>query len=201
ALNSDNKEVYLHLGKLQFADKKFTEANTHLEKAITLGLNNEEVFTLRGEARAQLNRTDEALEDLTRALAIRKDYIPAMRARARIRFARNDYAGVAADLAVVASRNEAQPDDYAMLGIARYELKDYKTAVTDLTKAAEMPDVAARVFVARGKSYLELKEFEKAVADLTKAIEKGDKQGSNYAARGNAYFNLKEYARALPDLE
>ena len=72
-------------------------------------------------------------------------------------------------MSIVVSRGEAGVEEFAALGVSKYNTKDFQGAIPDLTKAMDGNSKDNEIFVARGSSYFELKDYEKSVSDLTQS--------------------------------
>ncbi|HTN74075.1 MAG TPA: tetratricopeptide repeat protein, partial [Pirellulaceae bacterium] len=119
----------------------------------------------KGVSLALVGRYDDALEDLTKALELKNDYVNTWFNRAEVRYELGQYEDAAADYGEVIQR---QPDDFGAFtgrGHAYFRLGDFEKALADYHRAVTLDKESAGALVNRGDTYRQLGQYEKAAAD------------------------------------
>ena len=154
----------------------------------------------RGNAHINLDNTQSAIADFTRALELdpgngASDYKP----RGMAYLKQGDYDAAIAD----ASRAEVADDMGAtyIRGVACHEKGEHDRAIADLTRCIENEDEppVAEAHFHRGVSYLYKEDFARGFADLDRAIELAPDNTVMYLMRAAAYEERGEFQKAVAD--
>jgi tetratricopeptide (TPR) repeat protein/thiol-disulfide isomerase/thioredoxin len=139
-----------------------------------------------------------ALAAFDRAVALRKDWLPAVIDRANCLYQLKRYDEAIAALTEAIRLDPKRAPSYNERGLAYSNSLRHAEAIPDYTHAIELlPSSGA--YNNRGWAHLELGHLDEALADLDKALDIGP---SNEVALGNrvrVFIAQKQYARALDD--
>jgi tetratricopeptide (TPR) repeat protein len=159
------------------------------------------VYALRGTAKADLGRFNEAIHDFNSAVVLQPgngDYY-VKRGRCFLATAGWPEAKWDAEKAL-----ELQPDNSDALwirGFVYLKNEEWDKAWVDLNRAANLNPRDANVLSMRARVYEHKGHLEKAVADYNKAIELHPDWARLYGGRGYEYMLMKHYARGEQDLQ
>ncbi len=129
-----------------------------------------------GVALGNLGLLNESVASLNRAIALKRNFIPAYSARAWTKNRVKNFQGAISDLTTAIQL--AQPgyekhlsNIYKNRGRAKYRMKNYAGAITDYTKAIQINPLFADAYYDRAKAWGELRKKDEACADLHKAYD------------------------------
>ena len=189
--------------KIYLERKKYSEAFSTINEALSLDNQNFEAYFVRAEINFAINKYEEALKDYENAIDNNKMYYPqalngkilSMTFLGNIKEAL-DIVDKAIEL------NPTDPDFYYSRGIINTEREKYSKAIEDFDKALSLgDDNEFRIFLYRGVAKLSLEQYDSALEDLNSAIEMDPKNASAYHSRGRVYYELREYNSAIKDFE
>ncbi|MEG4206189.1 tetratricopeptide repeat protein [Microcoleus sp. Pol7_A1] len=166
----------------------------------------EKLVTSRGEAKDwvekgrclnSLERYDEALECLDKAIEGDSHYAKAWRIRGDVLddLERYEEALVSYDRAI--ELDASYQSVWVLRGNVLHNLKRYEEALASFDKAIELSANYQSVWVLRGYVLNDLERYEEALASFDKAIELGANYQSVWAAQGISLNSLKRYDEAL----
>ncbi len=158
-------------------------------------------LTIRADVYVELDRHEDALADLTRAMELdpelAAEILPKRGEIFRL-LGRYEEALVDLDRAT-----ELDPQDATALGsrgAAYLGLDRHEDALADLDRAIEMIPGYAFALAIRGELYLALDRHEDALADLTRAMELDPELTRAIADRGKTYRLMDRHEEAVADL-
>jgi tetratricopeptide (TPR) repeat protein len=166
----------------------------------------EKLVTSRGEARDwvekgrclnSLERYDEALECLEKAIEIDSNYARAWANRGDVleSLKRYDEALVSYDRAI--ELDEYDPWHWAKRGYLLNNLKHYEEALVSFDMAIELDDNDPWDWASRGDVLDNLKRYEEALESYDRALELDANYQWAWVNRGDVLSNLKRYDEAL----
>lgn len=153
--------------------KRYAEAEQGFTTILQADSRNVEALKGRGNCRLQLKMLDEAVADLTAALALHPDDPATLR-----------YRGLA----------------YAELRDFPKAIADFSAVVRLMPEAREIQEQLAAVYAIRSHERFENGQFAAAADDMTEAIRLAPESPVNYHRRGACWFHMGEYQRAYDDL-
>lgn len=165
-----NALAHLWRGDVMMRKRDFARAEKDLSRALACPECPAEALVLRGRARCELGRWDEAFEDLDAALAREPDNAFARAWRGRALMLQGKHARAIEDFSEALERERNSAWLLAWKGEAEYKLKRHKDAERSLSKAIEVHSRFAEAFAWRGAARLALKSARAAAADLDEAL-------------------------------
>ncbi len=199
--------AYARRGSASTSRHDYAHAIADLSRAIELDPAQADYFYERGRAYESSQRADEALADFTHAITLKPDDVPALMARASLRFERHDAATtIRTDLEAA---SHAAPQEAQMrldLGDLYLQLRDYDAATAEYNhwidshgrSDVQMPRARAARCWARA---LVGKELEAALDDCNVAVKAYRNDASFLDSRGLVYLRLGKYAKAIGDYD
>ena len=183
--------------KYQAAEKKFEKSLTAFEQATSIDPNFYEAWRDRAEVLTQLERPQEALTSINKAIEKNsKDFILHYhRGEILLDLGRLKEAEAAHSKAI-----SLHPSAWTYLfrGITRTVSQDYKGAIADFNKAIELQPKFAIAYSARSTARIAIGKEKAALADVNQALELHNYAG-HYLAKGLVYFTLGNYEQAVAD--
>jgi tetratricopeptide (TPR) repeat protein len=141
-----------------------------------------------------------ALDAFDRALAMRKNWLPAMIDRANCLYQLKRYNDAIAAYNEVIRIDPKRVQTYAERGFAYSNSGRHADALPDYTRAIELNPTPA-AYANRGWANLELGNMDQAIADLDKAIEMDPSNEFALASRSRLYLTRKQYAQTIADCD
>ncbi|GHV71746.1 hypothetical protein AGMMS49928_25020 [Spirochaetia bacterium] len=153
-------------------------------------------------------KTELAIADFKKAIAINKDFILAYGKLGLLYLGKEDF-----DQAIIYFREaiKLQPDKdspkpnlayaYYARGSIYLQNEDYEKALADLTEAVGLNPKDAYAYFNRGMAYYAKDEVDKAIEDFTQAINCGMDMAIAYGNRAEAHRRVGKLAEAIKDLE
>jgi tetratricopeptide (TPR) repeat protein len=138
-----------------------------------------EDYFRQGNNKFSLSDHKGAIEDYTKVIKLKPDYVNAYNNRGISRSNLNDHKGAIEDYTKAIKLKPDDADVYNNRGISRKNLSDHKGAIEDYTKAIELSSDNADAYYNRAVSRKALSENDKAIADYQKAADIYQKQGEN----------------------
>ena len=158
-----------------------------------------------GSAYMMLNKPQEALPYLNKAIQLTPAYTDCLFNRALAHYQLGNYGQAIEDYSTVielAPRYARIAETYSGRAAAYYADQEYSRAMDDYDKVIDLEPGKADAYVYRGRSYEEFtKDHKRAISYYDKALEIDPKNGAAYTSRGYARSELGQYAEALKDYE
>ncbi len=158
-------------------------------------------YVNRANSKLQLQKYEDALEDVDEALAIDANDAEAINNKGDIYFALNKFE------AALDMYNKAvliNPEDARTLNNranALVKLNRYNDALMDYNKAISLTDHNSQLFTNRGMMHIELKMQEDAIFDCTEASIVDPSNANAYHCIGLAKWNKKDYDSAIQNFD
>jgi tetratricopeptide (TPR) repeat protein len=199
--------AYARRGSASASRHDYAHAIADLSRAIELDPAQADYFYERGRTYESAQRADEALADFTRAITLKPDDVPALMARASLRFERHNPATTISPDLEAASRAAPQEAEMRLdLGDLYLQLRDYDAATVEYNhwidshgrSDVQMPRARAARCWARA---LMGKELEAALDDCNAALKAYHTDASFLDSRGLVYLRLGKYAKAIGDYD
>jgi tetratricopeptide (TPR) repeat protein/peroxiredoxin len=141
-----------------------------------------------------------ALAAFDRAVAMRKDWLPAMADRANCLYQLKRYDEAIAALNEVLRLDPKRAASYNERGLCYSNSGRHTDAIPDYTRAIELAPTSG-VYNNRGWANLELGHLDEALVDLNKALELGPLNETALGNRARLFIARKEYKRAIEDCD
>jgi tetratricopeptide (TPR) repeat protein len=153
----------------------------------------------RGLTYREMERYEEGLADLNRAIGLKPDYDWAIAQRGWIYQDMEHYEEALADF----NRAIGLKPDYgwaiASRGVTYQDMEHYEEALADFNRAIELDPDYALAIALRGWTYRSMEHYEEALADFKWAIELKPDYDWIIALQGETYRLMERYDRALTD--
>jgi len=176
---------------------RYQEMMALLNEAILEDGTYAELYFFRGVASFSKKTYEPAIEDFTKAIALRPDYFRAYLNRGICWTQRQKTDKAIGDLTRAMELRPGHAGPYHYLGIAWIEKKAYDTAIGYLDKAIELKPDEAELYLHRGTAWSEKKEYGNAIEDYNKALALQPDYASAYTSLGNALYRKGEYGKAI----
>jgi tetratricopeptide (TPR) repeat protein len=141
-----------------------------------------------------------ALAAFDRAVALRKDWLPAVLARANCLSQLKRYDDAVAALNEAIRIDPKRGPSYDERGLAYSNAGRHAEAVPDYTRAIELNPTSG-AYNNRGWAYMELGRTDEAIADLDKALELGPSNEIAFGNRSRLNMMRKQYAQVIVDCD
>ncbi len=137
-------------GDLELKRKDFSLAEKNLSRALELNPDSAWALCLRGLARHEIGRHEDAFRDVDRALVLNPRFSYAFRSRAVLRRSRGDHAGAIFDLSQSLELNARFAEAYLLRGQSRLAIGEENAARKDFAAAVELdPRLEAQAYLNR----------------------------------------------------
>ena len=148
ALDPTRSEIYFHLGlnRMLLGDDQQT-AIQDFTKAIEINLKYFNAYNMRGQAKKELGRLNDAVMDFNKAIDINSQYPIAFSNRGCTKFELKDFQGAISDHSNAIEIDPKNPNFYFNRANVKREVGDLKGACEDWKKAAELGDEDAALLV------------------------------------------------------
>ena len=155
----------------------------------------------RGLAYYEMGRTDQALEDYNKAIALDPYYSKAYATRGFVfdKLGHLEKAMADYDKAISLSPEEAQA--YNNRGVIFEKMERYDKAIEDYDKVIELDPGKAQSYNNRGVVFEKMGRYDKAVEDYDRAISLNPSNADVYFNRGNAHDEMGRYDKAIADYD
>jgi tetratricopeptide (TPR) repeat protein len=152
-------------------------AIVYLDHALRIEPLNTWALNLRGTAKFNLGRYEDAIADYSQAIAVNPGYKALYGNRALAKHKLGFYGGAIADYSKALALDPNSTDLYINRSVAEIGLEQYKQAIVDNQKAISLNPRLPIPYNYRGYAYFKLGEskanYQAAVADYDKAIQVG----------------------------
>jgi tetratricopeptide (TPR) repeat protein len=161
-----------------FMLKKYNEAISDYNKAISLGYKDVQIFVLKSQSFLYLYEYDIAIETLDQALDYKKDS-SLFNLRAYAFYKKGDYDKALDDCNKAIALDYSKPNPFKNRGLAYLGKGQYNKAIEQFNKSISIDPTYAYAYSGRGETLLKLGKTENALLDFKKACEHGDKESCN----------------------
>jgi len=175
-----------------FKDSRYQEMIDLLNQAILEESASPELYFFRGIAWMQIQRNDEAIDDLTKAIDLRPDYFRAWQNRGLAWSFKKKYSKAIGDLNQAIELRSNHVSTYRHLGNALLQVKDYDQAIEVFNKVIQLEPEAYDHYHNRGSAWRKKGEYQKAIADYNRAIALRPNHGRTFFGLGLIYEAIKE---------
>ncbi len=184
-----------------FSDENQEGSLLASDEAIRLKPDFAEAYNIRGNAKAVLNRNEDAIADYDEAIQLESDYANAYynRGTAKDELGQHEDAIADFDEAIRLKPNFFLA--YNNRGNAKAALDQYEDAIADYDESVRLQPDFAEAYSNRGSVKVDLDRYEDAIADHDKAIGLKPDLSGFYNNRGNAKAERERYKDAIADYD
>lgn len=159
------------------------------------------VYSIRATINLRNENTDDALEDLGKALEINPAYTPAYRVRGALYAMKGAYNMAEKDLTMAIKLSPNTAESYIGRAMLYAKKRDYIGAIEDYTAALRLEPDNAAYYNNRGSAYSSFGEYGPAMEDFDAALELEPDYISAYLNRGNLHSRMGRYDKAEQDYQ
>ena len=160
-----------------------------------------EAYNIRGNAKAVLNRNEDAIADYDEAIRLEPDYANAYYNRGTAKDELGHHEDAIADFDEAIRLKPDIVDAYNNRGNAKAVLNRNEDAISDYDEAIRLEPDYANAYTNRGTVKAVLDQNEDAISDYDKAIGLKPDFSETYNNRGIAKANLERYEDAIADYD
>lgn len=193
-------EAYNKIGIALAYKKKYDDAESYFNKAISI---DSEVFmTLynRGTVQIYLNKYEQALKDLNKAKLLNSNIGRIDSNIGAVNIYLNKYNKAYVNFILAIKKNPSDWKSYSNLGLVCAKLQKYDEVLYYSQKAIDLNPMDSNAFVNSALAFSEIGNQEKAIEYTTKALSINPDHPRAYIERGIAYARQKIYQKAIEDL-
>jgi predicted Zn-dependent protease len=159
------------------------------------------LYMLRAELNRMKDKTDEALADLDRALAMDSKNATALLLRAEIKMRKDDVAGAKADIDTAMSMQPGNARGVLLRSLIAAEQKRYADAINDMKLLARNQPDNNTWALQLGNYYQLDKRPNKAIEVADEILKREPGQWQALRLRGDAYLSINKHREAIADYE
>ena len=159
-----------------------------------------EEYFRRGVEAHQRGDFDRAIQDYSKAIALKPDLAEAYNNRGNAYREKGDYDRAIQDYTKAIALKPDLAEAYYNRGVAYGAKGDYDRAIQDYTKAIALKPDDAKAYNNRGVAYGAKGDHDHAIQDYDKAIDLAPDDALAYTNRGVTWLFLREWDRARSDL-
>lgn len=189
--------ILSNIGNVLHALKRYSEALSHHEKAITLLPTYPEAYNNKGNTLYDLGRYEEALFFYEKAISLAPNYAQAYgnRGNTLLKLKRHVEALTSHDTSLTISPNE--PQAWMNKANSLFEIKRFSEAITNYSKAIELNPNYAEAWSGRANTYSQMERYQDAVSDYDRAIQLNPNYAEAFLNKGGVLFTLDRSREAI----
>lgn len=198
----DNVESYKMLVDLFFEEKRFSESKLYLDSAMTLEINDPELYYFQAKLMYVGKSYKPALDACLKAIDLNPYYMDAFFLRGEIRFAMKEYNYAIKEITDGISFERADfihYQSYKTRALARFLVHDYQNAINDWNVYLEAFPEDEAGLISRGANKIEVGDHTGAIIDFDEAINLNANNPVSYNYRGVAKGENKQFVEAIKD--
>jgi WD40 repeat protein/tetratricopeptide (TPR) repeat protein len=150
--------------------------------------------------RRRIGETDQAIEELTQAIALNPRYLEAYLDRGTLFLGQQEDEKAAADFDQVLALNPENVAACYNLGIASYYMEEPEEAIEHYSEALKLQPDHVAAYLNRGNAYREIGDKAAAIEDYTSVLRLEPTAADAYRNRGWTRADLQDDQGALEDL-
>ncbi len=194
---SDLAEYYRRQGMEAYERGEFRAAETAIEIAIALGLEDVQALLLRGIARLQLEKYGAAQADLEQVIAGGLDMAEVRQLLGFARHYQDDNLGAIGDFSLAIEQEPEDPTNYYLRGVAFQMLGRHAESEADFTRAIAAGQANAEIYQRRAFARIRLNRVPEAVQDRDQAIMLGAGDPATQLCKAQVALGLGNYDQAV----
>lgn len=201
-LDATRFKAPLYLGWIKLLREDYAAAMPLLDKALALDTQKEQEYLVRflkGTTFFNQKQYPEAIDELTRSLALQPDNSEAYHTRAMSYMQQGQYLKALPDLNTAIAADPASAALYFDRGLTYHAMGMYGEALSDFEKCLQTDPAFVRCYYYMGSCYMAMEQYERAASNFELSLRKADhSEEYTYALlrSGIAYIHLKNYGEA-----
>jgi len=186
------------LGLESYYNGRYRTAVEYFTRAIWEDPVNAELYYWRGNAKAKLNLSEEAIKNYTTAIKLDPD-MKYYKNRGLMFIELKDYYNAISDFNEALLFDSTNSTLYFNRGYTQALSGNFEKAIKDYSKAISYDSANAKVFVNRGDLWSGVGEYQKAIFDFTSAISLNSKDELAYFNRAKEFAKIGMIKPAIDD--
>jgi len=192
---------YTRLSSIFISKRDFEKVIDICNEALKVEPDSEVFYINRGNAYANLNQPERAIEDYGKVIELNPAFAEAYYNRGNVYAELNQPERAIEDYDRAIALNPNFAEAYNNRGAAYAELNRYEQAIEDFSKAIALNPNFAAAYNNRGLAYAKLNKYERAIEDYGKAIALNPALAAAYVNRGIVYSEIHRYEESARDLK
>jgi tetratricopeptide (TPR) repeat protein len=192
-------EAYKQRGIFKLKIQDYSGAEKDLTQATLLETTDKEIFYQLGQVKSNLDKNDESIEFLNKALNLDPNFDLAYGSRGGAYLKKGNFKQAINDFSKAISLNNEYKRAYYGRGIAKALSKDYKGSILDFNKVIELDKDYAQAYYNRAVSKAILGDHQGALPDYDFIILKDPRNPEAYYNRGISRMNVRDTEGACSD--
>ncbi|MBN2773495.1 MAG: tetratricopeptide repeat protein, partial [Prolixibacteraceae bacterium] len=153
----------------------------------------------RGHFYMEENKNQEAIDDYSKAIGLKPDYIEAYVNRGYVLMNTGQYEQALNDLNKAVEIDPEYINAYIHRGNVLMDLKEYNKAYDDFSKVISLNPDYTDAYVNRGNVLRDMVRFDEALKDYEKAIQLQPGKAIIYFNRGSLFMKAEDFEKAQSD--
>ena len=192
-------QAYINRGIIFANEKKYDEALSDYNKAISLEPKFSKAYNNRGGLMRSLKKYEEAIADFNKAIELQPDYVIAFNNRGLLMNITKRYDQALSDYSKAISLKPNYAEAFSNRAIVYRNMNKYNESLRDFGKAIELQPNYYKAYSERGLVYAAQNNYDQALRDYGKAIQIQPDYANAYFNRGNVYMNQKKNNEAISE--
>ncbi len=181
------------------ANEEKPQSISSINKQIIKNPIDAKLYKIRGDIKHELDDTDGAIADYTKAISLNPKYADAYKARGKLMY--SNYNAAISDYSKAISLNPKDAYTFYDRANAKSGLQDYKGAISDYSKALELEPNNTKFLFAKARAKRNLNDNIGAIEDSNQVIELDSTFENIYYFRGINKYDLDDIEGANYDFE
>ncbi len=187
------------LGNYYFEARRYDEALTHLNQAVTLKPVYYKARISRGKVFRRMKKYSESLADYNKAIELEPNRDEAYNNRGNIYFETQQYDKALADYQKVTQLNPSESKAYGNTGAIYAQQGKFPQALENLNKALTMNPSYQDAIANRGIVHAQMSNHQAAIQDFNRAIQLNPNKANLYSSRAQSHQALGNVQQAQQD--
>ncbi len=196
--NSKFYQAFYLQGLISFEKTNYEDAIHYFSKVIEIDPNYSEAYNDRGSAYRLLEKYNEAVEDYSKAIMLKKTAIY-YNNRGSVKMKLEKYAEAIDDYTAAIILDSSYYIAINNRGVAKIEIKNYLGAINDFTLCLQKKKDYYAAISNRGIAYYKAKKYKEAIVDFDTIISINPSDATAYLHRGNTKEMIRDKEGACND--
>lgn len=189
------------LGSVLGRSGRAAEAEKAYDQALKLSPEVAETLTNRAAIRNDLGRRDLALADVSRAIAVDPEYVPAWRLHGILSMETRNFREAVKAYAKIDGLGKATADDLVSFGESQAEIGEVENGLATLARAEVLDPNLVRMCLSTAKVFGRKGDADKALTYLERALKIEPGNHTAWSSKGYALMKLGRLPEAVAALE
>ncbi|MGL5937525.1 MAG: tetratricopeptide repeat protein [Phocaeicola sp.] len=200
-LDSTKKEHFMSSADLYHLQEQYEAMDQMCQQALELDTKDPIIHFLAGKAAVGLKKEIDAIASLTKAIALKADYIAAIQLRAEVLWGMHQTKDAADDIQTILELEAENEEALLLKGEILFSSNHVDEAEEALIKLLQINPFNEKGYLHLGNLYLEIKSLDKALALYDEAIEINPEVATFYHERGRVKLVLGDKEGSVTDMK